>query len=173
MVAALGPGIGKQHEDGARPAPPGKRGEEIVGVGEDEVQVPESGANLLALGARHALRGYVDADARLLRMGRGIGRQKVAVAAPNLPDKRFITRKQLRELDAQLLAPLRDQGFVTLDTLGPQWLRSPPLADSMATISRLMSVGLTPLIRLACPSVRGLIWDSLTALSRRRPDVFI
>ena len=55
----------------------------------------------------------------------------------------------------------------------PQWLRSPPLADSMATISRLMSVGLTPLIRLACPSVRGLIWDSLTALSRRRPDVFI
>lgn len=77
--------------------------------------------------------------------------------AANLPDKGSACRDNLAEKAAERLPPLLYQRGSLGQAVWPQAYASPALPASMATISRLISVGFTPLIRLACPSVSGFI----------------
>ena len=121
------------------------------------MEVPNLPALALSLGPCNALGGDVDTDAQLLRMCLGKRRQVMAMAAPDLPDKRCLWGNDLAQQMGERLPPLFDQRQALRQAVWPQADGSPSLLASMATIRRLMSVGFTPLIRLACPSVRGLI----------------
>jgi hypothetical protein len=63
----------------------------------------------------------------------------------------------LEKFAAQVIASLCYKLCVSGCCAWAQTVESPSLPASIATISRLMSVGLTPLMRLAWPSVSGLI----------------
>ena len=97
--------------------------------------------------------------------------QEMAVAAADLPNEGVPRRQELGNLHSKLFAPPSDKRLVRGRFDQSQDTESPSLPASMATISRLMSVGLTPLMRLACPNVTGLIAESFNALSRLSPGM--
>ena len=81
----------------------------------------------------------------------------MAMAASYFPNEPGFTVQNVGENNAQVRATLRDH-FVPLGQANrPQAAESPSLPLSMATMRRLISVGLTPLMRLAWPNVRGFI----------------
>ena len=62
VVPALGPGIGKEHEDLGERDALRQRGEEIIGIGVDEGEVLETGAVALPLRAADAIGRDVESE---------------------------------------------------------------------------------------------------------------
>src|ERR1700689_3813532 len=104
-------------------------------------------------------------------MRRGVGRKEVSVTATDFPDKRRGGWDDFRQRILQARAAVGDPIHIFGSPGKPQASESPSLSAPIATIRRLMSVGFTPLMRLAWPSVSGLISASFTALSRRSPGI--
>ena len=113
------------------------------------MEVPNLPPLALSLRPGNALGGDVDTDAQLLRMCLGKGRQVMAMAAPDLPDKRGLWGDDLAQQMGERHPPLFHQRQALRQAVWPQADAPPALPASMATISRLISVGFTPLIRLA------------------------
>jgi hypothetical protein len=94
VVAPLGPRVREEDEDGGEAGARRHRRQEILGVGLHEMQVRQVRAGLLSLGPRDPFRGDVDADAGGLRMGGGVGREEMAVAAAHFLDEARPGRKE-------------------------------------------------------------------------------
>lgn len=87
VVPALRPRIGEKDVDRGKSGVWRQRGQEIDVIGLHEVRIRELGALALAFGALDSLPAYVDADAMLAAMSRGIGDQEMPVTAADLPDE--------------------------------------------------------------------------------------
>ncbi len=110
VVPALGPGIGKQHENRTESRIRRQRREEIERLGVKKMQVGPPGAVPLAAGPGNALGAHVKAKAKLIRMGRGIGGEKMPVAAADFAHKTRHGRQHARERSTQIGAALGDKG---------------------------------------------------------------
>lgn len=180
VVTGFGPRIREEYEDIPRRGSRRQGVEEEAGLRMDKMEVSELGAVALPGGTRDPLAHDVDAEAEPVRMGLGISSQKMAMTASDLPDKGRArgedTIEQMGEIGAPGLHPraiLGSAGRILRRTQGNvAHAEAAPLPASMLTSKTLMSAGLTPLIRLACPSVRGRISDSFKALSLRNPLIF-
>ena len=172
VVAPLRPGIRKQDVYSGEARSLRHHAEEVIGLGQDKMKVCEPRPLPLAVGARDPVGGDVDPDATALGMRRGVGREKMSVAASHLPDEQWLLRDDLEKRGPKALAPIGHPGAMLGRPRGPQAEGSPSLPAPIATMRRLMSVGFTPLMRLAWPSVSGLMWVSFAALSRLRPGIF-
>jgi len=153
VMAALGPRVGKKDIERGKTSALGQYGEKIISVGLDEVEIGKPGAVALSLGARDPLRDDVDPDAGGLAVERRIGGQEVAVPAADFPDEGGARLQDFRAGLPQVGAALdkdcgvfRAQGRIDSS-------RHFPAPAAILTIRRLISDGLTPLIRLACPRV--------------------
>jgi len=85
MVAPFRPGIREKDEDRIETRAFRHHREEILRVGADKMQVFEMGTFALAIGAGDPVGSDVDADAGLVGMSFCVGRQEMAMAAPDLP----------------------------------------------------------------------------------------
>jgi hypothetical protein len=157
VVAPLGPRVGEKDEDRVETGARRHRRQEIIGVSPDKMKVREPGALALALGPRNPVGRDVYPDAARLRVRLGVGCEKMTMAAADLPYEARRWRDDLKQRNLERAAPLGDPGVMLQFPGGPQAAESPSLPASIATMRRLMSVGFTPLIRLAWPSVRGFI----------------
>jgi len=157
VVAPFGPRVREQNEDRREPGVLRHRSQKILGVGADKVKVLKLGPPALEISPGNPFGCDVDSHAGLVRMGCGICSQEVAVAASDLPDKAVGAPDYPREGVAQGFTPRRNDRGVLVQVVGPQAVDSPSLLASIATMSKLMSVGFTPLMRLAWPSVSGFI----------------
>src|SRR5205085_12066585 len=133
---------------------------EIAVLGLQEVQIPQLGAITFPDAPLDPVFCKINADAKGLRVGRREGREKVAMAAPNLPNER--SGYQPRERLLQSAAATGNAAKVLASSIkvfhvnvpySVRWSRS----AATATIKILISAGLTPLMRLAWPSVIGCI----------------
>lgn len=109
VVTALGPGIGKQHENRAESRVRRQRREEIERLGVKKMQVGPPSAVAFAVGPGNALGTYVETKAKLIRMGRGVGGKKMSVAAADFAHKPCRGRQHSRERGAQVGTALGDQ----------------------------------------------------------------
>lgn len=157
MMAPLGPRVGKKDEDRREAGALWDCCQEVVGVRTDKMQVREACPLALAIGPCDPIGSYVDPDAKVCWVRRGIGHEEVAMAASYFPYEAGGGRDDPEQRPSKGFAPIGDAGGVLQYPAGPQAFESPSLPASIATMSRLMSVGLTPLMRLAWPSVRGFI----------------
>jgi len=149
VMPALGPGVWEKDEDGLEVRVFGARGEIVLRLRADEVQVSDPPPLSLAFRPSDALRGDVDADAKLQRMGLRVGRQKMSMAGADLPDIGCLSRDQFPQQVAERLTAILDEREALREAVCPYADGFPSLPASMATMRRLMSVGFTPLIRLA------------------------
>lgn len=157
MVAPLGPRIGEKDEYRGETGAFRDGRQEVFGVGPDKMQVWEARPLVLADGPRNPVGRNVDSDAVFFRVRRGISHKEMAVATSNLPYEAGGGRDDLEQRSSQRFASRRDARRVVQYPRGSQAAESVSFWASIATMRRLMSVGLTPLIRLAWPSVRGFI----------------
>ena len=167
MMPAFGPGIGKEHIYSAELGLGGQRGQEIVGFRSDKVHVPQPRPLAFLLGPLDAVLADIDSHADFVWMSLGIGVQEVPVAAADFENEGPAPADRSRAMTGFSAFPTGGDliGDASIQASGPAF----PLPASIKTIRMLMSAGLTPLIRLACPRVKGRISVSLSALSRRRP----
>src|SRR5262245_20548175 len=123
----------------------------------------------LADRSRYALANDIFNDAELFRMSLSVGGEEVPGATTKLPSEGQRSGKNAREFCGKTGAALLHHGQIGLGSrhsplFHPSLLHlfhgqdaAARRAASMLTIKMLMSAGLTPLIRLACPSVMGRI----------------
>ena len=112
VVAPLGPGIREKDENRGEARGFRHRGNEILRVCTHEGQIAEATTVTLSVRAHDPIGSDINSDAGLLRIGRCVGRQEVAVAAPDFPYKVCLGWDQLCECATQFVTPLRQMGRV-------------------------------------------------------------
>ena len=101
VVAGFWPGVGEEEKDFAEPVVVGNGGEQLVGLGFDEVEVGEALPVAFAVAALNALGEEVNADAEFFRLGGGVGGEKMSVPAADFQGEVWLAGEQGREVVAQ------------------------------------------------------------------------
>lgn len=175
VVPFLRPWIGEKDKHIAESEAERQNFEKESGIRAEKMKLMGFGPLLLSRRTLDAITLDIETNAKRRRMRLRIGDEKMPVATAELAYELSGSRKNLREgLLKRFFALLHDgEKARCADAIfhGGERTYSPPnpLPDSTHTIRMLMSAGLTPLMRLACPSVIGLISNSFCALSLRRP----
>lgn len=178
VMPLFGPRVGKEDEHRGEGGASRQGLEEKMGVGVQKMQVRGLRALLFSRGSRDAIGLEVEAKTESRRMGLRIGDEKMAVATAEFTHELLGPREKLGERGLKLGLSLldgRQEAVGSLRVFHDSVERcadhSPdsPLPDSTQTIRILISAGLTPLIRLAWPSVMGLISVNFWALSFLKP----
>ena len=86
MMPSFRPRVGKQDEDRGNGGVGGKRIKEVTGLGMDEVKIRQFCPVALALAPPDSVDADINTQAELIGMSRGIGREKMSMPAPNLPN---------------------------------------------------------------------------------------
>jgi len=109
VMAALGPGIGEKNDDRAKRGASWQRGEKVVRLGMEKMEVGQLGTIAFARGAGDALANEIDADAQFAGMCRRIGSEKMSVATADFAQKMRGGRQHAGQRSAQVGAALRDE----------------------------------------------------------------
>ena len=178
-MAFFRPRIGKKDNHRGEAHVGGQLFEKHLRVGLDKMEVAKPGSVALAKRAFDPFAGDINSHTYCHGMSVCVGGQKMAVAAPDFPNETrpVMIVKNGVQPSAQVLAAILDArevcscagGIIHVGMVCDAQGDAVPLPDSKMIMRTLMSAGLTPLIREACPSVNGFVSASLIALSRRNP----